>query len=151
MKGNRKSVYDYIKKNYPYEEKDEKVICITYAGLIDENSKFSLTSKNKVMNRIEELIEAGVKPNDIFDEDIRLRKEELLIKKAYFAKCAKEMVHIERLKYIGVLGKVLRENRESMKDCVRVGMKSTFSRIFQVRALEEWINMRGKIYCLLII
>lgn len=105
MKGNRKSVYDYIKKNYPYEEKDEKVICITYAGLIDENSKFSLTSKNKVMNRIEELIEAGVKPNDIFDEDIRLRKEELLIKKAYFAKCAKEIGAYRKVEVYWCIGK----------------------------------------------
>lgn len=89
-KGNKKQVLAYIKKESPFDEKGEQVICFTSYGNIEGNKRFSLNNTNDTLQTIEQLIEEGMTPNAIMAEDIRLRKEETLIRKAYFAKRYKE-------------------------------------------------------------
>lgn len=89
-KGNKKQVLSYIKKEPPFDEKGEQVICFTSHGNIEGNKRFALSNINETLRTIENLIEDGMTPNQIMAEDIRLRKEEALIRKAYFAKRYRE-------------------------------------------------------------
>lgn len=89
-KGNKKQVLAYIKKEPPFAEKGEKVICFTSHSNIEGNKRFALSNNNDTLLTIEQLIEDGLTPTAIMAEDIRFRKEEALIRKAYFAKRYKE-------------------------------------------------------------
>lgn len=89
-KGSKKQVLAYIHKKPPFDEKGEQVICFTSYGNIEGNRRFKLSNMNETLDKIEELIEEGMTPAQIMAEDIRLRKEETLIKKAYFAKRYRE-------------------------------------------------------------
>lgn len=89
-KGSKKQVMAYIRKEPPFDEKGEQVICSTSFGNIEGNKRFSLSNVNETLQVIERLIEDGMTPNQIMAEDIRLRKEETLIRKAYFAKRYRE-------------------------------------------------------------
>lgn len=89
-KGNRAQVLAYMKKEAPFDEKGEEVICSIMHGDIEGNKKTEIRTSYDALKTIEQLIEEGYIPNQIMDEDIRLRKEEGLIRKAYFAKRYKE-------------------------------------------------------------
>lgn len=89
-KGNKKQVLAYIKKESPFDEKGEQVICFTFHGNIEGNKRFVLSNNNDTLQTIEQLIEEGMTPDAIMAEDIRLREKESLIRKAYFAKRYKE-------------------------------------------------------------
>ena len=89
-KGSRQQVMAYIKKLPPFDEKGEQVICFTSFGNIEGNKRFKLSNMNQTLDKIEELIEEGMTPAQIMEQDIRLRKEETLIRKAYFAKRYRE-------------------------------------------------------------
>lgn len=89
-KASKKQVLAYIHKKPPFDEKGEQVICFTSYGNIEGNKRFRLSNMNETMDKIEELIEDGMTPAQIMAEDIRLRKEETLIRKAYFAKRYRE-------------------------------------------------------------
>ncbi len=89
-KGNKKQVLAYIKKEPPFDEKGEQVIVFTSYGNIEGNKRFALSNTNDTLQTIEKLIEEGMTPSAIMAEDIRLRKEENLIRKAYFAKRYRE-------------------------------------------------------------
>lgn len=89
-KGNKKQVLAYIKKEPPFDEKGERVIVFTTFGNIEGNKRFALSNTNDTFQTIEHLIEEGLTPTAIMAEDIRLRREESLIRKAYFAKRYRE-------------------------------------------------------------
>ena len=83
-KGGRKQVLEYIKKEAKFHEKGEVVVSTLSHGIIIGNVYKSLKTQR------EELINDGMKPNEIMDQDIRFRKEEAVIRKSYFAKRYKE-------------------------------------------------------------
>ncbi len=89
-KGNKKQVLQYIHKEPPYDEKGEQVLVYTSYGNIEGNKRYSVSNLNDTLATIEMLIEEGMTPNQIMAEDIRLRREEGLIRKCYFAKRYKE-------------------------------------------------------------
>lgn len=89
-KGSKKQVMAYIKKEAPFDEKGEIVLASTSHGNIEGNKRFAISNVNDALYTIEQLIEDGMTPNQIMAEDIRLRKEENLIRKCYFAKRYKE-------------------------------------------------------------
>lgn len=97
-KGNKKQVLAYIKKEPPFDEKGEQVLVFTSYGNIEGNKRFAVSNTNDTLATIEMLIEEGMTPNQIMAEDIRLRREENLIRKCYFAKRYKETPPIRTVK-----------------------------------------------------
>lgn len=99
-KGSKKQVLAYIKKEPPYDEKGEKVLVYTSHGNIEGYKRFALSNTNETLSLIEMMIEEGMTPNQIMQEDIRLRKEETLIRKSFFAKRYKETPPIRNVKVV---------------------------------------------------
>lgn len=99
-KGNKKQVLAYMKKDPPFDEKGEQVIAFTSYGNIEGNKRFALSNTNDTLQTIEQLIEEGMTPSAIMAEDIRLRKEEYLIRKAYFAKRYRETPPYRNVKIV---------------------------------------------------
>lgn len=89
-KAGRKQVLEYIKKEGKFHEKGEVLVSTLSHGIIIGNVYKSLKTQREVLLKIEELINDGMKPNEIMDQDIRFRKEEAVIRKSYFAKRYKE-------------------------------------------------------------
>lgn len=84
-KGTKQQADDYINKRGKYEEKGEKVVLIKYCGEIKGNQ-----GKRNDISSIEELIEQGLTPNEIFDISLSYRKYEKITKDAYYRKRYKE-------------------------------------------------------------
>lgn len=84
-KGTKKEAEDYINKRGTYEEKGEQVVAIKYHGEIHCNQ-----GKRNDLASIEELIEKGFTPNEIFDISISYRKYEKITKDAYYRKRYRE-------------------------------------------------------------
>lgn len=99
-KGNKAQVLAYIKKEPPYDEKGEQVIAFTSYGNIEGNKRYAISNQNDTFATIELLIEEGMTPNQIMAEDIRLRREESLIRKCYFAKRYKETPPIREVEVV---------------------------------------------------
>lgn len=103
-KGNKRQVLSYIRKEPPFDEKGEQVICFTSHGNIEGNKRFAISNINDALNTIERLIEDGMTPQAIMAEDIRLRREENLIRKCYFAKRYRETLPLRDVRVIWHLG-----------------------------------------------
>lgn len=84
-KGNKQQAEDYINKRNGFEEKGEKVVLIKYHGEIQGKQG----NRNDI-SAIEELIEQGLTPNEIFDISLSYRKFEKITKDAYYRKRFKE-------------------------------------------------------------
>ena len=97
-KGSKDQVMRYIKKEYPFDEKGEQILAYTSYGNIEGKKRFTFSNTNEVLATIELLIEEGKTPNQIMAEDIKLRREESLIKKCYFAKRYRETPSIRNVK-----------------------------------------------------
>lgn len=97
-KGSKKQVLQYIRKESPYEEKGERVLVYTSYGNIEGNKRYAVSNLNDTLAMIEMLIEEGLTPNQIMSEDIRLRREENLIRKCYFAKRYRETPPMREVK-----------------------------------------------------
>lgn len=97
-KGNKAQVLSYIKKEPPFDEKGEQILAYTSYGNIEGKKRFTFSNTNEVLATIELLIEEGKTPNQIMAEDIKLRREESLIKKCYFAKRYRETPPIRNVK-----------------------------------------------------
>ena len=97
-KGNKAQVMSYIKKEPPFDEKGEQILAYTSYGNIEGKKRFTFSNTNEVLATIELLIEEGKTPNQIMAEDIKLRREESLIKKCYFAKRYRETPPIRNVK-----------------------------------------------------
>lgn len=103
-KADRKTVLAYINKEPPYDSKGETIICSASHGNIEGHKRFVLSNQNETLYAIERLIEDGLTPNQIMDEDIKFRKEETLIRKAYFAKRYKETPPQRNIRVVWHLG-----------------------------------------------
>lgn len=103
-KGSKKQVLAYIRKEPPFDEKGEQVICFTSQGNIEGNKRFALSNMNDTLQTIEQLVEDGLTPTAIMAEDIRLRREEALIRKAYFAKRYRETPPLREVKVVWHIG-----------------------------------------------
>lgn len=103
-KGNKKQVLTYIRKEPPFDEKGEVVIAVTSCGNIEGNKRVAVSNINETMATIEMLIEEGMTPNQIMAEDVRLRREETLIRKCYFAKRYRETPPLRDVKIFWHLG-----------------------------------------------
>lgn len=103
-KGSRKSVCDYIAKRPPYDEKGEEVIAFCSYGNIEGFKKYSLNNLKDTLAVIEELIDEGKTPTQIMEEDIRLRREEQLVRKCYMAKRYRETPPLRKVKVVWHVG-----------------------------------------------
>ena len=99
-KGSRKQVLDYISKKSPYDEKGEKVIASCSYGNIEGFKKYSLRNLQDTLIVIERLIDEGKTPTQIMEEDIRLRREEQLVRKCYMAKRYRETPPLRKVKVV---------------------------------------------------
>lgn len=99
-KGNKQQADDYINKRGVYQEKGEKVILIKYHGEIQGKQ-----GKRNDIEAIEELIEQGLTPNEIFDISLAYRKFEKITKDAYYRKRYKETPPKRDVKVIWHYGK----------------------------------------------
>lgn len=84
-KGNKQQTEDYLNKRGEYLEKGEKIVLIKYHGEIQGKQ-----GKRNDISSIEELIEQGLTPNEIFDISLAYRKYEKITKDAYYRKRYKE-------------------------------------------------------------
>lgn len=84
-KGNKKEAEDYINKVGKYSESGETIKAKFQHGEIKgrQGQRFDLTEVQNFINQ-------GLKPVEIFDLDIKYRRYEKLVKDAYFAKLTKE-------------------------------------------------------------
>ena len=80
-KGNKEQADDYINKRGKWEEKGEEVVLIKYHGEIQGKQ-----GKRNDIEAIEELIQQGLTPNEIFDISLAYRKFEKITKDAYYRK-----------------------------------------------------------------
>lgn len=84
-KGNKQQADDYINKRNKYAEKGEKVLLIKYHGEIQGRQ-----GKRNDIETIEEFIQQGLTPNEIFDISLAYRKFEKITRDAYYRKRFKE-------------------------------------------------------------
>ena len=103
-RGNKQQVQAYIKKEGVFAEKGEKVIASTSYGNIDGYKRLPINTQQDILTYIENSIEEGKTPSEIMSEDIRYRKEESLIRKAYFAKRYRETPPLRNLNVTWHLG-----------------------------------------------
>jgi len=84
-KGSKNDMEDYIHKNGKFAEHGEQVLHVKYHGEIK-----SQQGKRTGVEAIEEMINAGYTPNQIFDTSIIYRKYDKIIREAYYRKRYKE-------------------------------------------------------------
>ncbi len=84
-KGTKEQAEAYINKTGKFQEKGEKIIYIARYGEI----KGSQGQRNDLVI-IEELLELGKTPNEIFEMSLAFRKYDRIIRDAYYSKRAKE-------------------------------------------------------------
>lgn len=93
-RGTKEQAEDYINKRGKFNEKDHTVIVpVVYRGSI----KASQGVRNDLII-IEELIEQGKKPSEIVAISLSIRKQDALVRKAYFAKRYKETPVLRQVK-----------------------------------------------------
>ncbi|MDR0912327.1 MAG: hypothetical protein LBM96_06995 [Methanobrevibacter sp.] len=80
-KGNKQQADDYINKRGKWEEKGEKIVLIKYNGEIQGKQ-----GKRNDIEAIDEFIQQGLTPNEIFDISLAYRKFEKITKDAYYRK-----------------------------------------------------------------
>lgn len=84
--GNKEQALDYINKRGSFEEKAHTVVVpAVFRGEIKSNR-----GKRKDLEIIQDMIENGMTPNEIFDSDISFRQYEKIIKSQYYRKRHKE-------------------------------------------------------------
>ena len=81
-RGTKKQAEDYINKVGSFAEKGEKILCSYDVGEIIGHQ-----GKRTDLDTIQELIESGLSPSEIFRQDIKFRKWEKIIKEAYYQRC----------------------------------------------------------------
>jgi len=82
LRGSKKDALAYIEKRDKFSEKNHTVVIpAKYAGNIEDNQ-----GKRVDLIKVQEMIDSGMRPDDIMDENIILRRHEKIIKDAYFRK-----------------------------------------------------------------
>lgn len=71
-KGNKKQVLAYIKKEPPFDEKGEQVLCFVSHGNIEGNKRFAVSNTNDTLATIEMLIEDGMTPRRLLSASVIL-------------------------------------------------------------------------------
>lgn len=85
-RGSKEEAEAYIKKTGKFEEKEHTIIVpAVIKGQIKANQ-----GSRRDLEIIQDYIDSGLTPNEIFDKDIRFRKDERLVKSQYFRKRFKE-------------------------------------------------------------
>lgn len=126
-KGTRKQVLAYITKKPPFDEKGEAVIAFCSHGNIEGLKKYSLRNLQETLTTIEQLIDEGKTPRQIMEEDIRLRREENLIRRCYMAKVYKETPPLREVKVIWHVGESGTSKSYSyVRLCEKFGEESVF-------------------------
>lgn len=83
-KGNKKQAMAYLNKEPPFGEKAHTIVVPPlYFGTIQADRSHP---RSQILEEIETHIQAGLTPRQIMALSLRYRKEETLIRKAYFAK-----------------------------------------------------------------
>lgn len=101
-RGTKKQAEDYIYKRGKWEEKGEQTILIKFHGEI----KGAQGIRTDLLD-IGKYIDAGLRPNDILDKDIRFYKHESIVKAAYYRKREKETPLLRDVKvfyHVGLSG-----------------------------------------------
>ncbi|MBS5984465.1 MAG: hypothetical protein KIC67_17965 [Clostridium butyricum] len=83
--GGKDALKSYLLKEGKYEEKGEQVLCVKGINVIQDNQ-----GKRNDLDEIEELLNNGATPEEIFETSFRYRKYEKMIKSAYIDKRIKE-------------------------------------------------------------
>lgn len=84
-KGNKEQAEDYINKRGKFEEKGEKIIASVRHGEIK-----GAQGKRRDLEILQELIDKGLTPTQIYDINIRYRNHAKIVKEAYVRKREKE-------------------------------------------------------------
>lgn len=101
-RGNKEQAEDYILKKGRFEEKSHTVIIpARFYGKISANKN---GSSGELMV-IQELLEQGKTPREIFEISINFRKHEKIVRAAFFAKRASELPTLRNVNVIWHVGK----------------------------------------------
>lgn len=101
-RGTKEQAEDYINKRGKYEEKGEQVLYIAKFGEIK-----GCQGQRKDIEILEQFIEEGKTPNEIFDMYLGYRKYEKMVRDAYYRKREKETPFIREIKvywHVGLAG-----------------------------------------------
>lgn len=79
--GGKKELASYLLKEPPYDEKGETVLFVKNLKVIQDNK-----GSRSDLDEIEDMIDVGMTPREIFAESFRYRKYEKIIKSAYLQK-----------------------------------------------------------------
>lgn len=90
--GTKKQLLQYLKKEGKYAEKDEKVLYVKNLENVEDNQ-----GKRNDLDDIQQLLEDGFTPEEIFDTCFRYRHYEKMIKGAYLSKRIKETPLIKKM------------------------------------------------------
>lgn len=90
--GGKEQLKTYLLKEGEYEEKGEQVLCTKGLDVIKDNQ-----GKRNDLEEIEELLNEGYTPNEIFEISFRYRKYEKMIKSEYLSKRIKETPLIKKM------------------------------------------------------
>lgn len=84
-KGNKKQAEAYIEKQPPFDEKGEQVICVVRHGEIK-----AAQGKRSDLDEIASLLDAGLTPEEIFQQEFRFRRYERMITAEYMDRRRRE-------------------------------------------------------------
>ena len=98
-KGTKEQAEDYINKRGKFEEKGEKILASVTYGEIK-----GAQGRRRDLEVIDELISQGYTPNQIFDMDIRFRRDDKIVKQAYSRKRYKETPMVRDVKVVWHVG-----------------------------------------------
>lgn len=84
-KGNKKQAEAYIEKQAPFDEKGEQIICIIRHGEIK-----AAQGKRSDLDEIASLLDAGLTPEEIFQQEFRFRRYERMITAEYMDRRRRE-------------------------------------------------------------
>ena len=77
-RGSKNEAEAYINKDPPYDEKDEKVVCVARHGEIQGRQ-----GKRSDMEEIAEMLDSGMTPSEIFQKDMAYRRLDKLIRNEF--------------------------------------------------------------------
>lgn len=92
QKGGKEQLKAYLLKEGEYEEKGEQVLCTRGIDNVED-----VQGKRSDLDEIEELLNDGATPTEIFESCFRYRKYEKMIKSAYLDRRIKETPQIKKM------------------------------------------------------
>ncbi|RKI41205.1 hypothetical protein D7V96_10490 [bacterium D16-59] len=92
QEGGKKELVSYLLKEGKHAEKGEHVLCVVNLEAIEDKQ-----GKRHDLEEIEDFLEQGYSPEEIFEESFRYRKYERMIKGAYLSKRIKDTPLIKEM------------------------------------------------------